>query len=105
VPFFIISADLVPNTIKHSYYFGILSNIFGIYLSSAFQKSNAAIKHITWHLASHSFTVILLGDVKDNIKNVTGLLGHFVLGHVDKYLRFVDERKREAVNRLPDIDI
>ena len=67
---------------------------------------NAGIeKNITYHSARHSFAVNILTESKADIKTVAGLLGHSGLAHVDKYLRFVDERKREAVNGLPDLEL
>jgi integrase/recombinase XerD len=61
-------------------------------------------KHITYHSARHSFAVNLLTG-KVDVKTVAGLLGHSGLEHVDKYLRYVDERAKDAVNGLPDIEI
>jgi len=39
------------------------------------------------------------------VKTVASVLGHSGLAHVDKYLRVIDERKKQAVNRLPEINI
>jgi len=66
---------------------------------------NAKIeKHITWHCARHSIAVNLLDNGTD-VKTVASVLGHSGLAHVDKYLRVIDERKKQAVNRLPEITI
>jgi len=66
-------------------------------------KNKAGIeKHITWHVARHSIAVNLLSSGTD-VKTVAGILGHSGLAHVDKYLRVIDERKKQAVNRLPEI--
>ncbi len=61
-------------------------------------------KHITWHCARHSIAVNLLDNGTD-VKTVASVLGHSGLAHVDKYLRVIDERKKQAVNRLPEINI
>jgi integrase len=61
-------------------------------------------KHITWHCARHSIAVNLLDNGTD-VKTVASVLGHSGLAHVDKYLRVIDERKKQAVNRLPEIKI
>ena len=61
-------------------------------------------KHITWHCARHSIAVNLLDNGTD-VKTVASVLGHSGLKHVDKYLRVIDERKKQAVNRLPEIKI
>jgi len=60
-------------------------------------------KHITWHCARHSLAVNLLDNGTD-VKTVASVLGHSGLAHVDKYLRVIDERKKQAVNRLPEIN-
>lgn len=59
-------------------------------------------KHITWHCARHSFAVNILNNGA-NIKTVADLLGHSDLKHTEKYVRAVDELKREAINSLPKI--
>lgn len=63
--------------------------------------ANAGItKRISWHCARHSFaTNILEGGA--NIKTVADLLGHSGLKYTERYVRAVDERKRQAVNSLP----
>ena len=61
-------------------------------------------KHITWHSARHSIAVNLLDNGTD-VKTVASVLGHSGLAQVDKYLRVIDERKKQAVNRLPEIEI
>ncbi len=61
-------------------------------------------KHITWHCARHSIAVNLLDNGTD-VKTVASVLGHSGLAHVDKYLRVIDERKKQAVNRLVEISI
>lgn len=56
-------------------------------------------KHITWHCARHSFaTNSLIGGA--NISTVGSLLGHSGLKHTMRYLKAVDEDKRNAVNRM-----
>jgi integrase/recombinase XerD len=60
-------------------------------------------KNITWHCARHSFAVNLLTGAND-IKTVASLLGHSGLKHMDTYSHAVDERKKKAMNSLPDID-
>ena len=67
-------------------------------------KNAEVEKHLTWHCARHSIAVNLLTSGTD-VKTVAGILGHSGLAHVDKYLRVVDELKKQAVNRLPEIKI
>ncbi|NCA77355.1 MAG: site-specific integrase [Alphaproteobacteria bacterium] len=69
---------------------------------------NAEIKkHITWHCARHSFAVNLLDKDGGNadVKTVAGALGHSGLDMVNVYLRVLDEKKKQAVNRLPEIEL
>ena len=70
----------------------------------AWVKKAKIEKHITWHCARHSIAVNLLDNGTD-VKTVASVLGHSGLAHVDKYLRVIDERKRQAVNRLPEIEL
>jgi len=58
---------------------------------------NAKIeKHITWHCARHSIAVNLLDNGTD-VKTVASVLGHSGLAHVNKYLRVIDERKKQQL--------
>ncbi|MBZ4675826.1 MAG: Site-specific recombinase XerD [Anaerophaga sp.] len=66
-------------------------------------KTAGINKNITWHCARHSFAVNLLTGAND-IKTVASLLGHSGLKHMDTYSHAVDERKKQAMNSLPDID-
>jgi integrase len=70
-------------------------------------KKAGISKHITWHCARHSFAVNLLDSdvVGADIKTVSSLLGHSGLKHTEKYLHVIDKRKKEAINRLPEINI
>ena len=60
-------------------------------------------KHISWHCARHSFATNIL-DNGANIVTVANLLGHSGLKHTEKYLRAIDDRKREAINSLPELN-
>ncbi len=64
-------------------------------------------KHITWHCARHSLAVNLLDKEGGNadVKTVASILGHSGLNHIDKYLRVIDERKKQALNNLPELAI
>ena len=60
-------------------------------------------KHITWHCARHSFAVLMLTEGKTDVKTLSGLLGQSGLKYVEKYTRVIDERKRDALNSLPEL--
>ena len=61
-------------------------------------------KHISWHVARHSFAVNILNNGA-NIKTVASLLGHSGLKHTEKYTRAVDKLKEEAINSLPELKL
>lgn len=56
-------------------------------------------KKISWHSARHSFGTNLLIN-GTNVKDVQSLLGHSTLRYTERYLRSVDELKRQAINNL-----
>lgn len=60
-------------------------------------------KHITWHCARHSFSV-LLQDKGTDIATVAGMLGHTSTKYVHKtYKRYRKSNALEAINRLPGL--
>ncbi len=65
-------------------------------------KASGIDKRITWHCARHSFAVNLLLAGAD-IKTVSYLLGHTSLKHTEKYLRVVDEVKKQAVENISSV--
>lgn len=68
-------------------------------------KNRAGItKHITWHCSRHTFATLLLSN-NANVKTVQGLLGHSSIKYVQRYTRIIDELKKEAVNKLPDLNL
>jgi integrase/recombinase XerD len=61
-------------------------------------------KDITFHSARHTFAVIQL-TLGTEIFTLSKLLGHSELKTTQIYSKIVDEKKREAVNKIPDITI
>ena len=61
-------------------------------------------KHITFHCARHSFSVLLM-TLGTEIFTLSKLLGHSQLKTTLIYAKIIDEKKREAVNKIPDINI
>ena len=61
-------------------------------------------KKITFHCARHTFAILQLTYGAD-IYTVSKLLGHSELKTTQVYADIIDEKRREAVNRLNQIDI
>jgi integrase/recombinase XerD len=61
-------------------------------------------KNITWHSSRHSFATNLL-ILNTDIKTVSGLLGHSDLKHTQKYTHLINELKKQAVNKIPDLSL
>ena len=60
-------------------------------------------KHITWHCARHSFSV-LLQDKGTDIATVAGMLGHTSTKYVHKtYNRYRKVNAFDAISKLPDL--
>ena len=58
-------------------------------------------KHITWHCARHSFSVLLQGKGID-LATVAGMLGHTTIKYVQQtYKRYIKEVAAEAIQKLP----
>ena len=66
-------------------------------------STNAGInKHITWHCARHSFSVLLQQKGVD-IATVAGMLGHTSTKYVHQnYQRYVKDSAIDAINKLPE---
>src|SRR5665213_542974 len=60
-------------------------------------------KHITWHCARHSFSVLLQDNAID-VATVAGMLGHTSTKYVHKtYQRYRTANAVQAINKLPDL--
>lgn len=86
----------VFENLVYSYHIGVMIEIW---------MAKAGItKKITFHNARHSFAVMQL-DLGTDIYTVSQLLGHSSLNSTQVYAKIVDEKKRLAANRIPDINI
>jgi len=61
-------------------------------------------KDITFHCGRHTFAVLQM-TLGTEIYTLSKLLGHSALKTTQIYAKIIDEKKREAVNKIPDINI
>lgn len=61
-------------------------------------------KHITFHSGRHTFAVLQL-TLGTEIYTLSKLLGHSELRTTEIYAKIIDQKKKEAVNKVPDINI
>ena len=61
-------------------------------------------KHITFHCARHTFATMLL-TLGTDLYTVSKLLGHRQIQTTQIYAKIVDEKRRDAVRRIPPLDI
>ncbi|MEO8172030.1 MAG: site-specific integrase [Sediminibacterium sp.] len=67
----------------------------------AWAKKAGILKHITWHCARHSFSVLLQEEGIDTA-TVAGMLGHTSTKFVQRtYQRFKQVNAKDAINKLP----
>lgn len=59
-------------------------------------------KHISFHCARHSFAIMML-ELDTDIYTVSKLLGHADISTTLIYARVVDKKKREAINKIPNL--
>jgi site-specific recombinase XerD len=67
-------------------------------------KASGVTKNVTWHSARHSVATNLLINGTD-LKTVSSILTHSTIKHTTKYLHLVDERKKAAMDSMPDYDL
>ncbi|MFN6357642.1 MAG: site-specific integrase [Bacteroidota bacterium] len=79
------------------------SSYMNVELSKWMMKAGVS-KTITFHCARHTFAVLQL-TLGTEIFTLSKLLGHSELKTTLIYAKIIDEKKREAVNKIPDIHI
>lgn len=79
------------------------SSYMNVELSKWMMKAGIT-KDITFHCARHTFAVLQL-TLGTEIFTLSKLLGHSELKTTQIYAKIIDEKKREAVNKIPDINL
>jgi len=77
------------------------------YMNTALQRwvmASGCSKQITFHCARHTFAVLQL-SLGTEIFTLSKLLGHSELKTTQIYAKIIDEKKREAINKIPDLTI
>ena len=66
-------------------------------------KDAGIAKHVTFHVARHTYATMLLTYGAD-IYTVSSLLGHKSVATTQIYAKIVDEKKRKAVDMIPALE-
>ncbi|MFA6923103.1 MAG: site-specific integrase [Bacteroidales bacterium] len=111
----ILNSDLNSNALKvigkkgkpDEFVFNLPSHSASSRTLKRWVKKAGIDKSISWHCARHSFGVNMLDTQIGNadVKTVASALGHSSIKYMDVYSRVIDERKKQAINNLPEIKI
>lgn len=85
-------------------------SVFNVSMSASMANYNLRVwaaaagikKHITFHTGRHTFATMML-TLGADIYTVSKLLGHRDLKTTQVYAEIIDNKKRDAVNRIPSI--
>lgn len=96
-------SKLKPDPRREYIFWELARNISQAYAGSVLTKWAKKLgiqKHVTWHVSRHTYATLLLNSGTD-IYTVSKLLGHTNLKTTELYAKILDQKKVEAVNRLP----
>ena len=65
-------------------------------------KAAGIDKHLSFHCSRHTFGTMML-SLDTDIYTVSKLLGHRSIQSTQVYTKIMDKKKREAVDKIPDI--
>jgi len=74
------------------------------YILEKWGKQAKIEKHLHWHIGRHSFATLNLTQGAD-LYTVSKLLGHKNIATTQIYAKVIDEKKRKAVDSLPQLEL
>ena len=74
------------------------------YILEKWGKEAGIKKHLHMHLSRHTFATLSLTSGAD-LYTVSKLIGHKKLATTQIYAKVIDEKKRQAVNNLPQLEL
>jgi integrase len=83
---------------------GLKLDSYTSYKLKVWMLESGISKKITFHCARHTFATLQL-TMGTDIYTLSNLLGHKGLKTTEIYARIIDQKKVEAVNRIPNLDL
>lgn len=93
----------IPEERKGDKLFGYYMTSNEYYVLAKWVKAAGITKHVTFHVARHTYATLLLYFGAD-VYTVSKLLGHTSVKTTQIYAKVVDESKRKAVSLIPEIE-
>ena len=94
--------EWIPTESKTDKLFGYYLTTNEYHVLAKWVKDAGITKHVTFHVARHTYATMLLYFGAD-VYTVSKLLGHNSVQTTQIYAKVVDESKRKAVNLIPEI--
>ena len=94
--------EWLPTESKTDKLFGYSMTTNEYYVLAKWVKDAGITKHVTFHVARHTYATMLLYFGAD-VYTVSKLLGHTNVQTTQIYAKVVDESKRKAVNLIPEL--
>lgn len=98
------AADLLGNRgmdLERVFKFSTSTRYINIVLQKWADKAGVR-KHISFHVGRHTFATLML-TLNTDLYTVSKLLGHRDIKTTQIYAKIIDKKKRDAVNRIPNL--
>lgn len=102
VPLSANALEWIPTESKNDNLFGYYMTTNEYHVLKKWVKNAGITKHVTFHVARHTYATMLLYYGAD-VYTVSKLLGHTSVQITQVYAKVVDESKRKAVNLIPKV--